>query len=56
VRFSNENKDSLFTDTKGSLIFQAVDKYFSAQNMSSINISACATDDAPSVIGYVYVT
>ncbi|XP_025191177.1 SCAN domain-containing protein 3-like [Melanaphis sacchari] len=60
VRFINERKEivekvlfatSLTTDTKGSLIFQAVEEYFIRKNVPLTNIIVCATDVAPSMTG-----
>lgn len=52
VRFINERKEiveevlfatNLITDTKGSLIFQTVEEYFTRKNVPLTNIIACAT-------------
>uniref|UniRef100_UPI00358FFD18 protein FAM200C-like n=1 Tax=Myxine glutinosa TaxID=7769 RepID=UPI00358FFD18 len=42
---------SLQTDTKGSSIFQTLEKYFTDKNIPMENILACATDGAPAMIG-----
>uniref|UniRef100_UPI00358EF091 protein FAM200C-like n=1 Tax=Myxine glutinosa TaxID=7769 RepID=UPI00358EF091 len=42
---------SLQTDTKGSSIFQTLEKYFTDKNIPMENILACATDGAPAMVG-----
>uniref|UniRef100_UPI00358EEF9D protein FAM200C-like n=1 Tax=Myxine glutinosa TaxID=7769 RepID=UPI00358EEF9D len=42
---------SLQTDTKGSSIFQTLEKYFTDKNIPMENILACATDGASAMVG-----
>ncbi|XP_071041917.1 protein FAM200C-like [Parasteatoda tepidariorum] len=60
VRFINESKEineemlftrTLNTDTKGSSIFKLVKDYFEVKEIPLTNVSACATDGAPTMSG-----
>ncbi|XP_042907472.1 zinc finger MYM-type protein 6-like [Parasteatoda tepidariorum] len=60
VRFINESKEineemlftrTLNTDTKGSSIFKLVKDYSEVKEISLTNVSACATDGAPTITG-----
>ena len=42
---------SLNTDTRGETVFQEVKTYFETNAIPLINIIACATDGAPSIMG-----
>jgi hypothetical protein len=43
---------SLIIDTKGSSIFQTVEKYFTKKNVPLTNIITCAMDGASSMNGH----
>ncbi|XP_042912632.1 SCAN domain-containing protein 3-like [Parasteatoda tepidariorum] len=60
VRFINESKEineemlftrTLYTDTKGSSIFKLIKDYFEVKEFPLTNVSACATDGAPTMSG-----
>nr|XP_042908516.1 protein ZBED8-like [Parasteatoda tepidariorum] len=60
LRFINESKEineemlftrTLNTDTKGSSIFKLVKDYFEVKEIPLTNVSACATDGAPTMSG-----
>lgn len=60
VRYLNTNQEvseellfaeQLKTDTKGSTIYNVVEQFFNDKGIPLINVIACATDGAPSMIG-----